>query len=153
MELLTSCMKFFAKTSFVSLFLLIFSASLLILGSMQALFGTLRWYNPSEQKHEELQEYPVYSANEQVQKPSAIRVFIAPKPASKESNVYVFMQDTAPRRQEALSTVSPEKAQIIQRRVDDIIQYPTAYNLSSIPEVFQTPVRVQVKPEKSTMPQ
>lgn len=146
-------MKFFAKTSFVSVFLLIFSASLLILGSLQALFGTLRWYNPSEQKHEELQEYPVYSANEQVQKPSAIRVFIAPKPVSKESNVYVFMQDTAPRRQEALSTVSPEKAQIIQRRVDDIIQYPTAYNLSSIPEVFQTPVRVQVKPEKSTMPQ
>lgn len=55
-------MKFFAKTSFVSLFLLVFCASLLILGSLQAIFGTLRWYNASEQKHEELQNYPVYSA-------------------------------------------------------------------------------------------
>lgn len=153
MELLISCMKFFAKTSFISLFLLVFSASLVILGSLQALFGTLRWYNGSEQKHEELQDYPVYSANEQTQSTSTIRVFIAPKPTSTESNVYVFMQNTAPSREEVLATVSPEKAQIIQQRADDIIQFPATYNIPSVPEVFQTPVHVRVKPEKSAMPQ
>ncbi len=151
MELSISSMKFFAKTSFLSLFLLVFSASLLILGSLQALFGTLRWYNASEQKHEELQNYPVYSAWEDTKPKSTIRVFIAPKPAATESNVYVFMQNTAPMREEALSTVSPEKAQIIQQRVDDI-QYPTPYESSAVPEVFQTPVQLRLKPEKSTMP-
>jgi hypothetical protein len=102
-------MKFFAKISFVSLFLLVFSASLVILGSLQALFGTLRWYNTSEQKHEELQDYPIYSATEQPQKPSTIRVFIAPKPTSTESNVYVFMQDTASQREKALYNCEPRK--------------------------------------------
>lgn len=145
-------MKFFAKISFVSLFILVFSASLLILGSLQALFGTLRWYNTSEQKHEELQDYPVYSAHEPTQKSSTIRVFIAPKPTSTETNVYVFMQNTAPSLQEALAIVSPEKAQIIQQKVDDIIQYPSPSEMPSVPEVFQTPVQVGVKPAKSNMP-
>jgi hypothetical protein len=61
------------------------------------------------------------------------------------------MQNTAPMRQEALSTVNSEKAQIIQQKVDDI-QYPVPYESLSIPEVFQTPVHVRIKPEQSTMP-
>lgn len=61
------------------------------------------------------------------------------------------MQNTAPLREEVLSTVSPEKAQIIQQKVD-AIQYPVPYESPATPEVFQTPVQVRLKPEKSTMP-
>lgn len=61
------------------------------------------------------------------------------------------MQNTAPMREEVLSTATPEKAEIIQQRVDDI-QYPTPYESSVVPEVFQTPVQLRLKPEKSTMP-
>lgn len=144
-------MKFFAKTSFLSFFLLIFSATLVILGSIQALFGTLRWYNASEQKHETLQSYPVYSASDETKPTSTIRVFIAPKPSKTESNVYVFMQDNAARREEALSAVEPQKAQQIQQRIEDIIQNPISSE-PSIPEVFQTPVQISVKPSKSDIP-
>ena len=144
-------MKFLSKTSFLSFFLLIFSATLVILGSVQALFGTLRWYNASEQKHETLQDYPVYSASEETKPTSVIRVFIAPKPSVTESNVYVFMQDTAARRNEALSTVTPDKVQQIQQRIEDVVQYSVPVE-PSVPEVFQTPVQISVKPSKSNMP-
>lgn len=145
-------MKFFAKTSFLSFFLLVFSATLVVLGSLQAFFGTLRWYNASEQKHETLQNYPVYSASDETKPTSTIRVFIAPKPSSTESNVYVFMQDTATRREEALSAVDPQKVQQIEQRIEDIIQNPSPSESSSPPEVFQTPVQISVKPSKTSMP-
>ena len=145
-------MKFLSKTSFLSLFLIVFSVTLVILGSVQAFFGTLRWYNASEQKHETLQNYPVYSASEETRPASTIRVFIAPKPAVTESNVYVFIQNTAPRREEALSTVSPDKAQKIEQRIEDIVQYPVPSETLPIPEPFQTPVQISVKPLKSTIP-
>ncbi len=144
-------MKFFAKTSFLSLFLLVFSVTMLVLGSLQALFGTLRWYNTSEQTHEKLQNYPVYSANEAPQQTSVIRVFIAPKPVTTESNVYVFMQNTAPSREKALQNLSPEKAQIVQQKVKDIVQYPTPYTWTTT-EVFQTPVQIATKPSKTAIP-
>lgn len=121
MASLTSFMAFFNKSSFLGVFLLVFSVTLLVLGSVQAFFGTLRWYNASEQSHEELQNYPIYSASEPSIQPSTIRVFIAPKPTNTESSVYVFLQNTAPLREEALATVTPEKAQIISQKINDAL--------------------------------
>lgn len=150
MLLLTSFMKFLDKTSFASLFLFVFSTTLVVLGCAQAFLSTLRWYNASEQKHEKLQTYPTYSASDEA-KPGAIRVFIAPKP-SAHSNAYVFIQDTATRREEALSTVTPQKAQEINQRLETITQSPILYE-TAVPEIFQTPVQISVKPAKSAMPQ
>lgn len=144
-------MKFLNKPSFAPLFLFVFCATLIILGSVQALFGTLRWYNASEQKHEKLQNYPTYSATDE-SKPGAIRVFIAPKPLISQSNVYMFLETTSTRREEALSTVSTQKAQQINQRLETSIQSPVIYEIT-VPEIFQTPVMVSVKPMRSAMPQ
>jgi hypothetical protein len=145
-------MKFFNKSSFLSIFLLVFSLTLVVLGSLQAIFGTLRWYNASEQSHEQLQNYPIYSASEPTQT-GAIHVFIAPKPTTAESNVYVFLQNTASLREEALATVTPEKAQIITQKVQ-ILEEKTAPVV--VPEtqqlLFQSPVDVRIVPESSSMP-
>jgi len=120
---------------------------------VQAIFGTLRWYNASEQSHEVLQEYPVYSAFDEPSKKGVIRVFIAPKPKNDAQNVYVFMQNTAPARTEAIKTVTPEKAQIIMQKVEDVLQSTTNVPQSTEQNaVFQSPVRIGVTPEKSSMP-
>lgn len=126
-------MRFFAKTSFVPFFLLVFSVTLVILASIQALFGTLRWYNSAEQKHENLQNYPIYSASDE-STPAAVRVTIAPKPV-EPTNVYVLLQNA---RDES--------------RPEVIIQYPTLPD-TKVPEVYQTPVQISVKPAKTKMPQ
>jgi len=148
-------MIFSNKPSFVGVFLLVFSLTLVVLGSLQAIFGTLRWYNASEQSHEKLQEYPVYSAWEQTTQNGVIRVFIAPKPEVVELNVYVFMQNTAPLREQALTTVTPEKAQIITQKVQEVLDSQSLPIISSKEDtqVFQSPVRIRVSPENSGMPQ
>jgi hypothetical protein len=112
-------MKFLNKPSFVGIFLFVFSVTIVLFASIQAIFGTLRWYNDSEESHENLQTYPVYSAQEQ-KSTGVIRVFIAPKPVVEESNVYVFLENTAPLREMALSTVSPEKAEKITQKIQNI---------------------------------
>lgn len=144
-------MKFLNKTSFISIFLLVFSLTLSILGSIQAVFGTLRWYNASEQSHENLQSYPIYSASEQ-SKAWVIRVFIAPKPVSSESNVYVFLQNTAPARESALSTVTPEKAQNIIQKVQEAEQSSLVIESEPVKN-FQSPVQIEVVPVSMNLPQ
>lgn len=145
-------MVFSNKSSFLGVFLLVFSVTLFVLGSVQAIFGTLRWYNASEQWHEELQNYPIYSASETPTQSGVIRVFIAPKPTTTESNVYVFLQNTASLRQEALTTVTPEKAQIINQKVEDVLQQGSTPVTPSEAQPFQTPVVIGVTPESAFMP-
>lgn len=144
-------MKFFNNRSFISVFLLVFSGTLVILGTIQAFLGTLRWYNASEQSHENLQDYPIYSA-EETPKTGVIRVFIAPKPAQTESNVYVFLQNTAPNREALISTLTPEKAQNIENKVQDIEQSPLKSNDNNY-QPFITPVQIQLVPDSASMPQ
>jgi len=145
-------MKFFNKPSFVGIFLFVFSVTLVLMGSIQALFGTLRWYNTSEESHENLQSYPVYSAQEESKPKGAIRVFIAPRPTIPESNVYVFLQNTAPLREAALSTVTPEKAQNILQKIQDVEQeiiVPSPLPVQN----FQSPVQLEIIPASASMPQ
>jgi hypothetical protein len=144
-------MKYFDRSSFTTFFLIVFSVTLFILGSIQALFNTLRWYNASEQKYENFQDYPIYSASDEIKPKNAIRVFIAPKPTKTESNVYVFIQDTTTRRKEAMATIESDKAQQIQQKIDDVTQ-ERVVSEPSVPEIFQTPVQISVKPLKSTLP-
>ena len=133
---------------------MVFSATLVVLGTVQAIFWTLRWYNQSEQTHETLQKYPVYSASEQPTMGGVIRVFIAPKPTTTESNVYVFLQNTAPQREEALATVTPEKAQSINQKIQDVITSNTTPVIPEQPtEKFQSPVEIRIVPESANMPQ
>lgn len=154
MVLLISSMTYFNKPSFISVFLFIFSLTLVILGSIQALFGTMRWYNESEQTHEKFQNYPVYSASEQPGQTGVIRVFIAPKPTTTESNVYAFIQNTASVRETALATVAPEKAESINQKIQDIVEItPIPTVPVAIPEVFTTPVKISTKPASARMPQ
>ena len=141
------------QLSFVGVFLLVFSSTMVVLGSVQAIFGTLRWYNVSEQSHEALQEYPVYSAFDEPSKKGVIRVFIAPRPKNDTQNAYVFLQNTATARTEAIKTVTPEKAQIILQKVDDVLENnPDTSKTPQENTVFQSPVRIGVIPEKSSIP-
>ncbi len=83
-----------------------------------------------------------------------IRVFIAPKPTTTESNVYVFLQNTAPQREEALATVTPEKAQSINQKIQDVITSNTTPVIPEQPtEKFQSPVEIRIVPESANMPQ
>lgn len=83
-----------------------------------------------------------------------IRVFIAPKPTTTESNVYVFLQNTAPQREEALATVTPEKAQSINQKIQDVITSNTTPVIPEQPtEKFQNPVEIRIVPESANMPQ
>ena len=83
-----------------------------------------------------------------------IRVFIAPKPTTTESNVYVFLQNTAPQREEALATVTPEKAQSINQKIQEVITVNTNPVVpEQTVEKFQTPVEIRTAPESAGMPQ
>jgi hypothetical protein len=96
----------------------------------------------------------VYSASEQPAQTGVIRVFIAPKPTTTESSVYVFLQNTASERQTALTTVTPEKAQSINQKVQEVIETSNAPVVSEeIPELFESPVQVKTAPESAGMPQ
>lgn len=82
-----------------------------------------------------------------------IRVFIAPKP-TVESNVYVFLQDTATQREQALTTVTPEKAQIINQKVQEVVTTNTTPVIpEQTEEKFQSPVEIRIAPESAGMPQ
>lgn len=81
-----------------------------------------------------------------------IRVFIAPKPTNNESNVYVFLQNTAPARESALSTITVEKAQNIMQKVQEVEQSPLVIENEPVQE-FQSPVQVEVVPASMNMPQ
>lgn len=114
----------------------------------------MRWYNESEQTHEKFQNYPVYSASEQSGQTGVIRVFIAPKPATTESNVYTFIQNTAVERERVLSTVTPEKAESINQKIQDIVEtIPVSTVPIDPPVVFTTPVKINTKPVSASMPQ
>jgi hypothetical protein len=146
--------KLFSTQSFIGVFVFVFSFSLIVFASVQAIFGTLRWYNASEQWHEKLQEYPVYSATEESSK-GVIRVFIGQKPAQNESNVYVFLQKNEPIRQEALKTVTPEKAAIITKKIQETIDSNTSTTTTTVETIdsFKSPVQVRIAPDKTRMPQ
>ena len=65
------------------------------------------------------------------------------------------MQNTAPLREQALTTVTPEKAQIITQKVQEVLDSQSLPIISSKEDtqVFQSPVRIRVSPENSGMPQ
>lgn len=141
-------MKFFARSSFVVVFLFVFSISLLILGSFQAFFGTIRWYNSSEQKHENLQKYPIYSATDESPKGDTIRVTIGKKPVISR-DVFVVVPN-APQSSEIVSTVNPEKTLETTLKRED---YQTS-NFTEIVHIkpFKSPIQILLEPSESAMP-
>jgi hypothetical protein len=147
-------MKSSGKTSFLSVFLFVFFLTLLVTGTLQAIFWTLRWYNTSEQSLEQLQQYPIYSVSEGTKPTGTIRVFIAPKPTT-ESNSYTFIQESTPRREEVLATVPPEKAVAINQKIQDVLDQQKSPATSSPAEAqwpFQSPVEIRMAPEWSIAP-
>lgn len=102
---------------------------------MQAILGTLRWYNSSEESLENLQKYPIYSASEE-RKTSTIRVNIAPKP--QKSEVYVFVPTLKNNPVNLIPTENPD--------ISDSTATPQAIPL------FKTPVIVSHTPLDAEVP-
>ncbi len=68
--------------------------------------------------------------------------------------MYVFLQNTAPQREEALATVTPEKAQSINQKIQEVITVNTNPVVpEQTVEKFQTPVEIRTAPESAGMPQ
>lgn len=140
-------MKSFGKPSFIAIFLFVFSATLLVLGMIQALFGTLRWYNASEESYERLQKHTTYRASDGSQQTGPIRVFILPKPKTA-SDPSAFIVESTPRREEVLATVTPEKAAAINQRIHEVLDQTDAPAASPEPqETFRSPVDVRIAPQ------
>ena len=111
--------------------------------------GTLRWFNPSEEQHEQLTKATIYSTD--VGKNTGIFFW----DNQKQANPAVFFSAKNSDIQEALQTVAPEKAAKIRVRVVQMQEVTTAKENDSAktPIVFQSPIELQVKPEDLPMPE
>ena len=127
-----------------------FFTTLLIFGSIQAIQGTLRWYNASEESHEKLTGEHVYT----LRAPEKKGIFSAYSPKTQDPKVYFVAHNED--IQEALKSVSPEKVSKITVRVAQMeeIVTPTTQIQTPIENtvVFQTPVSLEVRPENYGLP-
>lgn len=128
------------KPRFFRIFFLVFCLSLVLLGSLQAVQGTLRWYNSSEESHENLQKYPIYSASEDT---SPIRVTIGQKP--EKPQVFAFLPTT----KNQVTVVMPSK------NPDELVLSADQNIDTLIPPIlpFATPVAVTHIPGDISMPE
>lgn len=125
---------------------------MVILGSGQALVGTLRLYNPSEEEHEKLTTTQSYTAIKIPEKPKYTSFFI---PQEKQADTGTYFADNREDIQNALQTVSPEKAQKIVVRIEQAsqnIQVQTPPVSLPTVQTFQSPVRLEVRPDSSYAP-
>lgn len=144
-------MIFSNKKSFFVPFFAVFFGAMVIMGFAQAIVGTLRWYNPSEEEHEKLGTSQTYIAKKTPEKPHLISLFI-PQPTSADIGTYFSAHNDD--IQSALQTVAPDKAQKIVVRIEQIKQN-TDIAPQIIPPVshpFETPVVLQVRPDSATFP-
>lgn len=144
-------MIFSNKKSFFVPFFAVFFGAMVIMGFAQAIVGTLRWYNPSEEEHEKLGTSQTYIAKKTPEKPHLISLFI-PQPNSADIGTYFSAHNDD--IQSALQTVAPDKAQKIVVRIEQIKQN-TDIAPQIIPPVshpFETPVVLQVRTDSATFP-
>jgi len=130
-------------------FILYFSLTLIILGAVQAVIGTVRLYNPSEQEYEKLSPKTVSSIPIEIAptpKPEKIIIQESPKEviyyvAEKQNTKDVPSEDTKP-------TISPKKIQTtkIQKENSPSITSPLQK------EEIISPIRIVISPEKETAP-
>lgn len=145
-------MIYFNKKSFFAPFFAVFFAVMVIMGSGQALVGTIRWYNPSEEEHEKLGTEQVYTAIKIPEKPKSISLFLP----TKEESIGTYFADNRSDIENALQTVSPEKAGKITVRIEQMTQdlvlsLPPETTVPT-PDVFESPTRLEVRPELASIP-
>jgi len=137
------------KKSFLLRFILCFSLTLIILGAVQAVIGTVRLYNPSEQEYEKLSPKTVSNiSTETAPKPEPEKIIIQESPketiyyvAEKQDIEDVPLKDTKP-------TISLQKIQTtkIQKESSPSITSPLQKK-----EII-SPIRIVINPEKETAP-
>ena len=147
-------MIFFNKKSFFAPFFTVFFGVMVILGSTQALVGTLRWYNPSEEEHEKLATAQTYTATKTPEKPTYVSLFLS---RQEQEDLGTYFSDNRDDIQNALQTVPADKAQKIVVRIQQSTQdintpVPQIPIPISTPQTFQSPVRLQVQPTSATIP-
>ena len=138
-------MKYFKKTSFPVIFLFFFSATLVIFGSLQALSSGLRWYNPSEERHESLSSEKAY----------LVDLYSASTSSAKyNETIIIYLDKNSAETQKALSTLSPEKAKKIQEKISEyrVLETSALNSLESeVPDPV-SPIVLQIRPTKSLYP-
>ena len=155
-------MKYLNKTSYPFIFVLFFSTTLIIMGVVQATIGTLRLFNQTEEKFESLAPKNIYSLapNEQ-----SISYFSSTTNGQKEKNVLKYFSDNREVIQNALKTMSTQKAEETVKKIETIrqitenqtpVQQDTPI-LENIPapieaEVFTSPVNIQITPKNTAAP-
>jgi hypothetical protein len=130
--------------TFFRIFFLVFSLTLVLLGTVQAILGTLRWYNPSEQLLENLQKYPIYSASE-LEPRSSIHVNIAPK--TEKAEIYAFVPASQNPSFQIITSSNSTNDQVRLPSFQD-----SSNNVSMQPLTFQTPVTVSRVPLDAVVP-
>lgn len=124
---------------------------MVIMGSGQALVGTLRWYNPSEEGHEKLSTTQVYTAVTIPEKSRKTSLFIP----AKEESIDIYFADNREDIQSALQTVSPEKAQKITVRIEQMSQstpIDVPQVVTPVVDTFESPISLEVRPDSATVP-
>ncbi len=145
-------MIYFNKKSFFAPFFAVFFGVMVIMGSGQALIGTLRWYNPSEEEHEKMGTTQIYVATKIPEKPHFTSLFL---PQANQEDVGTYFSANNSDIQNALQTVSPDKAQKIVVRIEQMTQN-TNIQVPEMPsstiDNFQTPVVLEVRPDSASIP-
>ena len=144
-------MIYFNKKSFFAPFFAVFFAVMVIMGSGQAFIGTLRWYNPSEEGHEKLSTAQVYTTVKTPEKPKKTSLFIP----EKAESIDAYFADNRDDIQTALQTVSPEKAQKITVRIEQMSQSTTITPpevITPVIDTFESPISLEVRPDSASAP-
>ncbi len=112
-------MKSSNKRSFLTSFGLIFSLVMIVMGSMQALFGSLRIFDPIEEKYESIQSQEVY-VTEPVEK--NIFYFASTVDGKKQKDAIAYLSENSEALEDVLRSVPPRKAEKILKKIQEIQQ-------------------------------
>lgn len=136
--------------------------TLVIMGIVQATIGTLRLFNQTEEKFESLAPKSTYSL---APDENDISYFSSTTNGQKEKNVLKYFSDNRDIIQNALKTMSTEKAEETVKKIEVIrqiteTQTPVVQNnpvtedapAPMEPEVFTSPVNVQITPKNTAAP-
>ena len=120
--------------------------TLVLLGTVQAVMGTLRLYNSSEQTHEKLTPAFIYGFHYVGQ----------PQSTEKTYDVNTYFADNRDDIQAAIQAVPPDQALKINARVaqaQESVAAPQQAPVVQPPsDTFVSPVRVTASPDGSSMP-
>ena len=131
----------FHKKSFFLSFLFYFSITLIVLGIIQSIFGSLRLYNASEESYERLSPEKIYTVPEETQ-------YIPKQTLFKEEKDIPYNVAKNQDSKETIQHNIPSK----KFTTEGIIQHTRSIKKEKTENTITSPVTITIAPEKNTAP-